>query len=475
MSEQIKSAENPLGTEKIPKLLARFAVPSVVAMLISALYNIVDQIFIGQNVGTLGNAATNVAFPITTVCIAISVLCGVGGASRFSIELGRGNKKEASGSVGTALVTGAVMGTVYALISLLLTKPMLVLFGGSGETLSYAVAYTKVLACGIPFLIISNIMSNFARADGSPSFSMICMIIGAVTNIALDAIMVPWGCEIAGNIGGMRGAALATIISQIISFVISVFYLKRFKSVDFTFKGFKYSFRKAYLVCSLGMSNCVNQLAICAVQIVMNNQLDTWGAKELGEMGDAFKAIPQAAFGVVMKVNTMLVSFFVGMAQGSQPLVGYNYGAGKFRRSQKVFYLSAAICLAGATVGFLLFQLVPEVIISLFGSGEDPAVREEYVRFACKTMRVFLSMIMLNSVQMTISNYFSAIGKPIKGVILSLLRQIIVIIPLLLILPEFFGLDGVLYAAPVTDVISFTLAFIFIIIEFRREEYKKQK
>ncbi len=474
MSEQVKNIENPLGTEKISKLLARFAVPSVVAMLISALYNIVDQIFIGRNVGTLGNAATNVAFPITTICIAISVLCGVGGASRFSIELGRGHKKEASASVGTALVTAASLGVTFALLSLTLTRPMLALFGGSGETLSYAVAYTQVLACGIPFLIISNVMSNFVRADGSPNFSMICMIIGAVINIALDAIMVPYGCQIAGNIGGMRGAALATIISQIISFIIAISYLKRFKSVDFSFKGFKFSFQKAYLVCSLGMSNCVNQLAICAVQIVMNNQLDTYGAMELGKLGEAFASIPQAAFGVVMKVNSMVVSFLVGMAQGSQPLVGYNYGAGKFRRSQKVFYLSATVCLIGTTVGFLLFQFAPEVIISIFGSSENPAIRDEYVRFACKTMRIFLSMIMLNSLQMTISNYFSAIGKPIKGVILSLLRQIIVIIPLLLILPKFFGLDGVLYAAPVTDAISFALAFIFIIIEFRREEYRKK-
>ncbi len=474
MSEMQKTAENPLGYEKIPKLLARFAVPSVVAMIISAMYNIVDQIFIGQNVGTVGNAATNVAFPITTICVAISVLCGVGGASRFSIELGRGNKKEASNSVGTAIVTAAVLGTVFALLSLALTKPMLALFGGSGETLEFAVAYSRILACGIPFLIISNVMSNFARADGSPNFSMICMIIGAVVNIALDAVMVPMGCKLGGLIGGMRGASLATVISQLVSFTIAIFYLKKFKSVDFSFKNFKYSFRKAYLVCSLGMSNCVNQLAICAVQIVMNNQLDTYGAIELSKYGAAFTSIPQAAFGVVMKVNTMLVSFFVGMAQGSQPLIGYNYGAAKYRRSRKVFFLTSSICLIGATIGFLVFQLAPETIISVFGSSDNPEIRTEYVRFACKTMRVFLSMIMLNSVQMTISNYFSAIGKPIKGVILSLLRQIIVIIPLLIILPLYLGLDGVLYAAPITDVVSFTLALVFIILEFRRDEYKKK-
>lgn len=460
MPEQTKNA-NPLGFERVSKLLARFATPSVVAMLVSALYNIVDQIFIGRYVGTLGNAATNVAFPITTICIAISVLCGVGGASCFSIELGRGHKDEATRCVGTALITAGSLGAVYALLAFFFARGMLTLFGGSGATLDYAVNYCTYLALGIPFLILGNVMSNFIRADGSPKYSMVCMVTGGVVNIILDAILVPYG----GVEWGMQGAALATAISQIVSFVIAAIYLKHFKTVHFKLRDISFSLKRAFKICSLGMSNCVNQLAILVVQVTMNNQLNAYG---LIEYGEELKHIPQAAFGVVIKVNSVLISFFVGMAQGSQPIVGFNYGANQWYRSKKTFKLSATVCLIVATVGFLFFQFAPHLVISIFGSGESA-----YNEFAEKTMRIFLSMIMLNGVQMTISNYFSAIGKPIKGIILSLIRQVIIIVPLMIILPQFMGLDGVLYAAPITDFISFVVALAMIIYEFRLDGYKK--
>ncbi len=457
-----KNGANPLGYEKISTLLRKFATPSVVAMLVSSLYNIVDQIFIGQYVGTLGNAATNVAFPITTICIAISVLCGVGGASCFSIELGRGHKEEASRCIGTALITAGALGAVYALAAGFFGRGMLNLFGGSGQTLDYAVNYCSYLVFGIPFLVLGNVISNFIRADGSPKYSMVCMASGGIINIALDAILVPYG----GVEWGMQGAALATVISQVISFAIAAIYLKRFKSVSFKLSDIKFSFKRAMNICSLGMSNCVNQLAILVVQITMNNQLDAYG---LIEYGEELKHIPQAAFGVVIKVNSMLISFFVGMAQGSQPIVGFNYGANQWYRSKHTFKLSAGICLAVATVGFIIFQTVPQAVISIFGSGDAA-----YNEFAEKTMRIFLSMIMLNGVQMTISNYFSAIGKPIKGIILSLIRQVIIIVPLMWILPLYLGLDGVLYAAPITDFISFVVAMVFIIKEFKIKGYKSK-
>lgn len=454
MSEQ-RRADNPLGYEKIPTLLRKFALPSVVAMLVSAMYNIVDQIFIGQYVGTLGNAATNVAFPITTICIAISVLFGVGGASCFSIELGRGHKGTATDCVGNALFGAAVASTVYAVLAGLFLPQMLSFFGGSGETLNYAVNYCKYLVYGIPFLVLGNVLSNFIRADGSPKFSMICMVSGGVINIILDAILVPYG----GVEWGMQGAALATAISQVCSFVIAALYIKRFKTVDFKLSAVKLSIKRIFHICSLGLSNCVNQLAILVVQITMTNQLTKYGVLAYGE---ELAHIPQAAFGVVIKVNSMLISFFVGMAQGSQPIVGYNYGAKQYDRSKQTFTLSAAICLLVASFGFLIFQTNPEAVISIFGSGDA-----EYNAFAVKTMRIFLSMIMLNGIQMTISNYFSAIGKPIKGVILSLTRQVIIIVPLMLILPTFFGLDGLLMAAPITDFISFVLALVLILVEFK--------
>ncbi len=461
----INVAENPLGYEKISKLLKRFAVPSVVAMLVSSLYNVVDQIFIGQFVGTLGNAATNIAFPITTICIAISVLVGVGGASRFSIELGKGNKDEATKSVGTAVWTALILSGVYSLLVSIFAEPLLLIFGATESSLGLALQYTHIIAVGIPFLVVSNVLSNFIRADGSPKYSMICMVVGGVINIALDAVLVPLG----GKEWGMAGAAIATIISQMISFVIAACYLRKFRTVDINRSNFRFIPKKSLKIASLGMSNCFNQLAICIVQIVMNNQLKIYGA--LTEYG---ADTPIGAFGIVMKVNSILISVFVGISQGCQPIVGYNYGARNFDRAKETCLLASKICMAVSAIGFLAFQLCPQYIIAIFGSGDAL-----YNEFAEKTMRTFLFMIVLNGVQMIVSNYFSAIGKPIKGVILSLTRQLILIVPLMIILPIFMGLDGILYAAPITDLIAFILALTFIMIEFRLEGYsrrpKKQK
>ena len=457
----MKTAENPLGYEKISKLLIKFAVPSVVAMLVGSLYNIVDQIFIGHYVGPLGNAATNIAFPITTICIAISVLVGVGGASRFSIELGRGNKSESAKTVGTALWTALGLSVIYAVLAFSFCKPLLLLFGATDQTLGFTYQYTSIIIVGIPFLVLTNVLSNFIRADGSPKFSMACMLIGGVINIVLDAVFVPLG----GYEYGMAGAAIATVISQIISFVVAVFYLKRFKTVDLDKKSFRFRPKKAVNIAALGMSNCFNQLAICVVQIVLNNQLKTYGA-----MTEYGPDIPIGAFGVVMKVNSILISFFVGMCQGSQPIVGYNYGARRFDRAKQTCLLASKICMAFSFVGFLAFQLCPQYIVAIFGSGD--ALYEE---FAEKTMRTFLFMIVLNGVQMVISNYFSAIGKPLKGVLLSLTRQLLLIVPLMLILPLFFGLEGVLYAAPITDFVAFLFALTLVLIEFKLPCYKKDK
>jgi Na+-driven multidrug efflux pump len=288
------------------------------------------------------------------------------------------------------------------------------------------------------------------------------MSFGAVINIGLDALFVSdWGFN-----WGMAGAAGATAVSQIISCVVAFCYITRFKSVHVSIKSFAFNIRKIIKIASLGMSNCINQVAICGVQIVMNNQLDTYGILEFSK---ELAHIPQAAFGVVMKVNSLLISFFVGMAQGSQPIVGFNYGARKLHRSKKTFLMAASACFTVALIGFIVFQTVPQSIISIFGSGI-----KEYNEFAEKTMRIFLSMIMLNGVQMTIANYFSAIGKPIKGAILSLTRQVLLIIPLMLILPKFLGLDGVLYAAPITDFLAFLLALVFALFEFKRPEYKNK-
>lgn len=458
---QINNKENPLGYEKIPKLLGKFAVPSVVAMLVSSFYNVVDQIFIGQYVGPIGNAATNIAFPLTTICMAIALLVGIGGASRFSIELGKGNKEEARECVGNAIWSALILGTVYAVIAGVFAEPLLKVFGATEGALPYTLDYVNVIVFGIPFLILSNVISNFIRADGSPNFSMICMIVGAVINTVLDAVFVAdWGLDL-----GMKGAAIATVISQIISFAVATTYLFRFKTVKLSLDRFTFNLRKSLKIASLGMSNSLNQIAICAVQITMNNSLAHYGALSIyGE------DIPIAAFGVVMKVNSILMSIFIGVAQGTQPIIGFNYGARKFDRSKAVCKIAATICFTCAAVGTFMFQVFPEYILAVFGSGD-----ELYMEFAVKTMRTFLMFIMLNSIQMIFANYFSAIGKPIKGVILSMSRQFLLIIPLMLILPLFFELNGILYAAPITDFTSFLIAMFFMMREFRLPEYRKIK
>ncbi len=454
--------ENPLGYEKISKLLRSFALPSIVAMLVSSLYNIVDQMFIGNYVGKLGNAATTVAFPLTTICIAISVLAGVGGASRFSIELGKGDKEEAGKCIGNALTFAAILSIAYSVLAFVFSEQLLTLFGGSGETLRLAMEYSNFIIPAMPFLIISNVMSNFIRADGSPKFSMVCMVVGAVINIGLDALFVcDWGFD-----WGMSGAAAATAISQLISCVIALTYLRRFSAVKIGKSTFELQPRKMLNIASLGMSNCVNQLAICLVQIVMNAQLTTYAMKELAQ---ADWDTPLAAFGVVMKVNSIIISVFVGMAQGMQPIAGFNYGAKRFDRVKRVCLIASGFCGAIATVGIICFQIFPEYIVGMFGAGDV-----FYEEFAVKTIRIFLLMVPATGVQMTISNFFSAIGKPTRGVILSLTRQVLLIVPLLLIIPLFLGLDGVLYAAPITDFLAFLLAVVFAIFEFKRPEYKNR-
>lgn len=456
-----ETQKNPLGFEKITTLLRKFALPSVVAMLVSSLYNIVDQMFIGNYVGKLGNAATTVAFPLTTICIAISVLAGVGGASRFSIELGKGNKDEAGKCIGNALSFALILSVSYSVLAFIFREPLLTLFGGSGKTLTLAIEYVNYIIAGMPFLIISNVTSNFIRADGAPRFSMMCMVIGAVINIGLDALFVcDWGFN-----WGMSGAAAATAISQVISCSVALSYLRRFKAVRIERRSFIPQPKKMLNIASLGMSNCVNQLAICIVQIVMNSQLKTYAMMELAE---ADWDTPLAAFGVVMKVNSILISVFVGMAQGLQPIAGFNYGARQYDRSRRVCIIASGVCGGIALIGFLCFQLFPQYIVSIFGSGDV-----FYAEFAQKTMRIFLFMIPATGVQMTVANFFSAIGKPTRGVILSLTRQILLIVPLMFILPTFMGLDGVLYAAPITDFIAFLLAVVFAIFEFKRPEYKK--
>lgn len=450
--EQTQTQQNPLGYKSIPSLLRSFAIPSIIATLVSSLYNIVDQVFIGQGVGYLGNAATNVSYPLTTICLALALLIGIGSASRFSLSLGAGEKNEAARVVGNGICMMVLFGIVYAVIIEIFLYPMLNAFGATAENLSYAVTYSRIIAIGMPFQIVTTSMSNLIRADGSPKYSMTCMLIGAILNTILDPIFI-FIFDL-----GVAGAAWATIIGQFFSFIAAALYIRKFKSIRLKREHIRLHVKDCLNTASLGMSNSLNQVAITLVQIVMNNSLTYYGA-----MTVYGKDIPLAACGIVMKTNAILLAFFIGISQGSQPIVGFNYGAKQYPRVRKTYKLAIACSFVISTIGFILFQFFPYQIISLFGQGDDL-----YYEFAIHFMRTFLFMVIVNGVQLISSNFFSAIGKPVKGLLLSMTRQVFFLIPLILILPLFFGIDGVLYAGPVADGVAFVVSVTLISLEMKK-------
>lgn len=451
-TEQGLNKENPLGYKSIPALLRSFAIPSIIAMLVSSLYNIVDQVFIGQGVGYLGNAATNVSYPLSTICLAIALLIGIGSASRFSLYLGAGEKDRAARVIGNGIMMMIVFGVLYAVLVEIFMRPLLSAFGATSEIMPYAETYSRIIALGMPFLIITNGMSNFARADGSPRYSMVCMLIGAIINTILDPIFIfvfQWG---------VAGAAWATIIGQFFSFLFAIMYIRRFKQIKLKRSDIHLSLKESLQTASLGMSNSLNQVAITFVQIVLNNSLTYYGASSVYG-----QEIPLAACGIVMKTNAILLAVIIGLSQGSQPIIGFNYGARQYSRVRKTYKLAITCNLVVSAVGFILFQFFPRQIISLFGSGE-----EAYFEFSIYFMRTFLFMVIVNGVQLLSSNFFSAIGKPVKGLLLSMTRQVIFLIPLVLILPLFLGLDGILYAGPIADGAAFLVTVVMIAREMKK-------
>lgn len=442
---------NPLATEPVGSLMAKFAIPSIVGMLVSALYNIVDQLFIGQAVGTLGNAATNIAFPFTTACIAVALLLGIGGASCFNLTLGMGNKEKAGYFAGNALTMLVVSGIVIAAVTLGFLTPLLRLFGADNDIMPYAVDYVKVTAVGFPFLILTTGGGHLIRADGSPHITMICNVVGAVINTALDALFV------FGFHWGMKGAAAATVIGQVISALIVIWYARAFRTVKLEAKHFRPSFKITRRIASIGMASCFNQLAIAIVQIVLNNSLRHYGANSVYGTSE-----PIACSGIVMKVNMIIFSIVIGLAQGTQPIESYNYGAKNYKRVKEAYWLAIKIGAAISIAAFIAFQLFPRQILSAFGNGS-----ENYFEFGVKFFRIFLFFTWLNCMQPITSTFFTSIGKPIKGVFLSLTRQILFFLPLLLVLPIFFGIDGIVYTGPVADVLSGVVAIFMAVFEFR--------
>ncbi len=444
-------SENPLAYEDISKLLKGFAIPSITATLVSSLYNIVDQIFIGQGVGYLGNAATNVSYPLSTICLAISLLLGIGSAARFSLYLGKGEPDKAARLAGNGVLLMAGAGVLYLVIGEAFLTPLLRVFGATEEVLPYAQQYAGIVLLGMPFLILTNGISNLIRADGSPRYSMLCMLAGAIVNTILDPVFI------FGMKWGGFGAALATILGQFLSFFMAMRYLWHFKTIRITRQCFALDLRDSLRTFYMGISSCINQVAITLVQIVLNNSLTYYGAASIYGTD-----IPLAACGIVMKTNAILLSIIVGISQGVQPSIGFNYGAKKYDRVRRAYLLAIQWNFAVSAVGFVLFQFLPGPIISIFGSGD-----ELYFEFSILLMRTFLFMVLVNGVQLLSSNFFTAIGKALKGLLLSLTRQVFFLIPLILILPLKLGIFGVLLAGPIADFIAFVVSVVLVRREFK--------
>ncbi|WP_082320468.1 MATE family efflux transporter [Ruminococcus flavefaciens] len=444
---------NPLGNAPVRSLMMKFAIPSIVGMLVSALYNMVDQLFIGKAVGTLGNTATSIAFPFTTGCMALALLLGIGGASCFNLTMGMGDKKRAPYFAGNSLSLLFTSGVILSVITLVFLTPLLKRFGATDAVMPYAKEYVKYTAFGFPFLILTTGGGHIIRADGSPKITMICNITGAVVNTILDAVLV------LGLDWGMKGAAIATVIGQLISAIIVVVYCFNFKTVYLFGRHLLPKANIVSRICSIGMASCFNQLAIAIVQIVLNNSLRHYGA--LSEYG---ANDPIAVAGIVMKVNMIVFSIVIGLAQGTQPIESFNYGAQKYDRVRSAFWMAVKAGVIISVIAFVAFQLFPKQILGVFANDQ---ASEGYYKFGAKFFRISFFFTWINGLQPITSTFFTSIGKPVKGVFLSLTRQILFFIPLMLVMPLFFQINGILYAAPVADALSALVAIIMARHEFK--------
>ncbi len=456
--EKAKKTLN-LGETKISKLIIKFSIPCILSLLVSSLYNIVDQIFIGNSeIGYLGNAATTVVFPITVIALAFAWCFGDGSAAYLSICQGKNKSNDAHKCIGNSLVMTLIASIILLIIGFIFMKPILYLFGASDASIGLAIEYFTIILSAFPIYMLSNMMNSVIRADGSPAVSMTSMLVGAIANIILDPIFIfclNWG---------IAGAAWATIIGQFLSFVISLIYFFKTKTFKLSKKSFVIDFRILWKAVKLGISTFITQVAIVVISLVSNIMLVKYGA--ISEYGID---IPIAVIGIVMKVFTIVINIVVGIILGAQLILGYNYGAGKYDRVKQTFKITLISCIVIGLIATLIFELCPELIIGIFGSES-----ELYNTFAKLTFRIFLAFVLFTCIIKMSSIFFQAVGNPIKSAIVSLARDILFFIPLACTLPIGLGIEGVLWAAPIADALGIVVATIFI-IEFFKDIKKKEK
>ena len=448
----MEKEENILGYEKIGKLIKKFSIPCIISLLVNSLYNIVDQIFIGWGVGYIGNGATNVVFPITMLCLAFALMFGDGSSAYLSLKLGEKNKKEASKGVLNGILISVIVVVLLCAIIIGFLPQILNLFGCTEALRNDAMGYGFFVALGLPFMMIGTTLNSIIRADGSPKYSMASMVTGAILNIILDPIFI-FVFKM-----GVEGAAIATTISQFVTFAMNVAYLRRLKTIKITKKDIRLKPSVVLKVSMLGISSFITQMSIVLVIAFENNLLGKYGAES--EFGSE---IPITVLGIVMKISQILNSIIIGIAVGAQPILGYNYGAQNYDRVRKALKYVLGLSLIVSTIAFLLFQLIPDKLILIFGSGN-----ELYIEFACYAFRTYLMLCICNGIQIPAGIFFQAIGKGVKSAVISLSRQILFLIPAMVIFGATFGIHGILYAGPLADGLAFVVASVLLILQVRK-------
>lgn len=460
---QTKQKSNSfLESEKLGRLMRKYSIPCMISLVVGALYNIVDQIFIANAdyLGSHGNAANTVVFPMTVVALAIAVMIGDGCCAYVSIALGKNEKKDAARSVGGAIVLAVASGIVLTLLYLIFAKPLLTLFGGrvNAETWEFSREYFFYITIGIPFYIFGQAINPVIRSDGSPKFAMIATLSGAVTNMILDPLFIfvfKWG---------MMGAAVATVIGQLVTALLSLIYLFRMKAVKLTKDSFKLSRETTKCTLVLGLTSFLAQISLVISMAAVQNTCTRYGALDPIFGQAEYAQIPLAVLGIVMKFFQIAISIAIGLAAGCIPIVGYNIGANRRDRAKTLFkYLLAAEAIVGV-IALIIVECFPLEIAKLFGAANESAY---YADFAVKCFRIYLCMMMLATLNKGTFIYLQALGKAVASTIISLTREIIFGVFLPIVMPIFMGLDGLLWSFPVADILTFAIALSFIVRTFK--------
>ena len=456
-----------LGTERIGKLMKQYALPCIISLLVGALYNIVDQIFIANAsyLGSYGNAANTVVFPLTVVALAIAVMIGDGCCAFVSICLGKQDIHTAKSSVGCSVIMTVISALILTAVYLIFSDPILAMFGGTvnPETFHHAKEYFFYISLGIPFYMFGQAMNPIIRGDGNPKFAMGSTLAGAAINMILDPIFIfvfRWG---------MMGAAVATVIGQIATAVLALWYLRNMKVIKPEKEHYHLSARVCGRTLSLGMTSFLSQISLVAAMAAINNMLRKYGALDSIFGQEQYAQIPMAVVGIVMKFFQIVISIVVGMAAGCIPIVGFNMGAGKRQRVKELFtkLLIAEACVGG--VALILVEFFPRQLIRIFGAANESSY---YTAFAVKAFRTYLCMMIFACINKACFIFLQAMGKAVASTALSMVREILFGVGFALLLPVFYGLDGVLYSMPVSDILTFVIAVFLIIGTYKELNWK---